>query len=125
MKTLSDFKHFLFCSIKVGQSFFTTHVIVSLNVQFTCTDNKLKLEDRSHKKKIMFCIAKTKCPEKDIKVSAKVLRNASFLALYCCGNQSQRSLLYVARFSRYKHFCVLQKIRKFKMSAIFGETKYF
>ena len=38
---------------------------------------KYKLEDRSQKKKIMFllfCIAKTKRPEKDIKVSAKVLR---------------------------------------------------
>ena len=55
-----------------------------------------------------------KRPEKDIKVSAKVLRNASFLALYCCGNQSQRSLLYLARFSRYKHFCVFQKKKKIK-----------
>ena len=44
----------------------------------------------------------------------KYLENASFLALYCCGNQSQRSLLYLARFSRYKHFCVLQKIEKIK-----------
>ena len=41
-QTLSDFKHFLFFSIKVVQSFFTRPVIVSLNVQFTCTDNKLK-----------------------------------------------------------------------------------
>ena len=77
------------------------------------------------KKKIMFLHSKNKRPEKDIKVSAKVLRNALFLALYCCGNQSQRSLLYLARFSRYKHFCVLQKIKKLKMSAIFGETKIF
>ena len=37
----------------------------------------------------------------------------------------QRSLLYLARFSRYKHFCVLQKIKKLKMSAIFGKTKIF
>ena len=37
-------------------------------------------------------------------------------------------LLYLERFSRYKHFCVLQflrKIRKFKMAAIFDETKFF
>ena len=37
-------------------------------------------------------------------------------------------LLYLARFSRYKHFYVLQflrKIRKFKMAGIFGETKFF
>ena len=37
-------------------------------------------------------------------------------------------LLYLARFSRYKHFCVLQflqKIRKFKMAAIFGVTNFF
>ena len=36
--------------------------------------------------------------------------------------------LYLVRFSRYKHFYVLQflrKIRKFKMAAIFGETKIF
>ena len=26
-------------------------------------------------------------------------------------------MLYLAQFSRYKHFCVLQKIRKFKMAA--------
>ena len=34
-------------------------------------------------------------------------------------------LLYLVRFSRYKHFCVLQFLRKFKMAAIFGETKIF
>ena len=36
--------------------------------------------------------------------------------------------LFLAQFSRYKHFCVLQflrKIRKFKMAAIFGESKFF
>ena len=58
----------------------------------------------------------------------KYKENALLLALYCCGNQRQRSLLYLARFSRYKHFCVLQflqKIRKFKMAAIFGETKFY
>ena len=37
-QTLSDFKHFLLFSIKVVQSFFTRPVIVSLNVQFTCTE---------------------------------------------------------------------------------------
>ena len=37
-------------------------------------------------------------------------------------------IAHLARFSRYKHFCVLQflwKIRKFKMAAIFGEIKIF
>ena len=36
--------------------------------------------------------------------------------------------LYLARFSRYKHFCVLQflrKIRKFKMATILGEKIFF
>ena len=36
--------------------------------------------------------------------------------------------LYLAQFLRYKHFCVLQflqKIRKFKMAAIFAETNVF
>ena len=36
--------------------------------------------------------------------------------------------LYLAQFSTYKHFYVLQflrKIRKFKMAAIFGETNFF
>ena len=43
---------------------------------------QIKLEDRSQKKKIMFLhIAKTKCPEKDIKVSAKVLRKCSISSL--------------------------------------------
>ena len=45
-----------------------------------------------------------------------------------CGSKISSKLLYLARFIRYKHFCVLQflrKIRKFKMAAIFGETKFF
>ena len=45
-----------------------------------------------------------------------------------CGSKISSKSLYLARFSRYKHFCVLQflrKIRKFKMAAIFGETKIF
>ena len=35
------------------------------------------------------------------------------------------SSLHIAQFSRYKHFCVLQKLWKFKMATIFGETKMF
>ena len=45
-----------------------------------------------------------------------------------CGSKILSKLLYLARFLRYKHFCVLQflrKIRKFKMAAIVGETKIF
>ena len=41
-----------------------------------------------------------------------------------CGSKILSKSLYLARFSRYKHFCVLQflrKIRKFKMA----ETKIF
>ena len=44
------------------------------------------------------------------------------------GSKISSKSLYLARFSRYKHFCVLQllrKIRKFKMAAIFSETKSF
>ena len=42
-------------------------------------------------------------------------------------NMSSKSL-YLAGFSRYKHFYVLQflrKIQKFKMAAIFGKTIFF
>ena len=45
-----------------------------------------------------------------------------------CGSKISSKSLYLAQFSRYKHFYVLQfvrKIRKFKMAAIFGETKFF
>ena len=45
-----------------------------------------------------------------------------------CGSKISSKSLYLARFLRYKHFCVLQflrKFRKFKMAAIFGETKFF
>ena len=45
-----------------------------------------------------------------------------------CRSKISSKSLYLARFSRYKHFCVLQflrKFRKFKMAAIFGETKIF
>ena len=44
------------------------------------------------------------------------------------GSKISSKLLYLARFSRYKHFCALQflrKFRKFKMAAIFGEIKIF
>ena len=44
------------------------------------------------------------------------------------GSKISSKSLYLAGFSRYKHFCVLQflrKIRKFKMAAIFAETKFF
>ena len=45
-----------------------------------------------------------------------------------CRSKISSKSLYVAGFSRYKHFYVLQflqKIRKFKMAAIFGETNFF
>ena len=42
-----------------------------------------------------------------------------------CGSKISSKSLYLAGFSRYKHFCVLQFLRKFKMAAIFGETKIF
>ena len=45
-----------------------------------------------------------------------------------CGSKFSSKSLYLAEFSRYKHFYVLQflrKIRKFKMAAIFGETNFF
>ena len=45
-----------------------------------------------------------------------------------CGSKILSKLLYLARFLRYKHFCVLQflrKFRKFKMAAILGEIKIF
>ena len=45
-----------------------------------------------------------------------------------CGSKISSKVLYLVRFLRYKHFYVLQflrKIRKFKMAAIFGETKSF
>ena len=44
------------------------------------------------------------------------------------GSKISSKSLYLAGFLRYKHFYVLQflrKIRKFKMAAIFGETKFF
>ena len=44
------------------------------------------------------------------------------------GSKISSKSLYLARFSRYKHFSVLQflrKIRKFKMAAIFGEINFF
>ena len=45
-----------------------------------------------------------------------------------CGSKISSKSLYLAQFSRYRYFCVLQflqKIRKFKMAAIFGKTNIF
>ena len=44
-----------------------------------------------------------------------------------CGSKISSKSLHLVRFSRYKHFYVLQflrKIRKFKMAAIFGKTNF-
>ena len=52
----------------------------------------------------------------------------SYSADIPCGSKILSKSLYLAGFSRYKHFYVLQflrKIRKFKMAAIFSETKIF
>ena len=42
-----------------------------------------------------------------------------------CGSKISSKSLYLAGFSRYKHFYVLQFLRKFKMAGIFGEIKIF
>ena len=45
-----------------------------------------------------------------------------------CSSKISSKLVYLAGFSRYKHLYVLQllqKNRKFKMAAIFGETNFF
>ena len=45
-----------------------------------------------------------------------------------CGSKISSKSLYLVQFSRYKHFYVLQflrKIQKFKMAGIFGERKIF
>ena len=50
------------------------------------------------------------------------------LQSYPVGKKNSSKSLYLVQFLRYKHFCVLQflrKIRQFKLSAIFGETKFF
>ena len=52
----------------------------------------------------------------------------NYSAEISCGSKISSKSLYLARFLRYKHFCVLQflrKVRKFKMAAILGETKFF
>ena len=44
-----------------------------------------------------------------------------------CGSKISSKSLYLAGFSRYKHYVLqfLRKIQKFKMAAIFGEIKFF
>ena len=42
-----------------------------------------------------------------------------------CGSKISSKSLYLARFSRYKHFYVLQFCGKFKMAAIFCEKFFF
>ena len=52
----------------------------------------------------------------------------NYAAVIPCASKISAKSLYLARFSRKKHFCVLQflrKFRKFKMAAILGETKFF
>ena len=66
-------------------------------------------------------------PEKDITVSARVLRKCSTSSLILFSKQSLRGVLYIAQFLRYKLFCVLhflRKIRKFKMAAILGRQHF-
>ena len=42
-----------------------------------------------------------------------------------CWSKISLKSLYLAGFSRYNHFYVLQFCEKFKMAAIFGETNFF
>ena len=52
----------------------------------------------------------------------------SILHIYPAGPKISPKSLYLARFRRYKQFCVFPfwaKIRKFKMAAIFGKRKNF
>ena len=56
------------------------------------------------------------------------LNRHGYSAVIFCGSKISSKSLYLVRFSRYKHFYVLQflrKIRKFKMAGIFGEIKFF
>ena len=59
----------------------------------------------------------------------KIFQNwEKYSAEISCGSKILSKSLYLARFLRYKPFCVLQflrKFRKFKMAAILGETKIF
>ena len=55
-------------------------------------------------------------------VRQKFLENwDGYSAEILCGLKISSKSLYLARFLRYKHFCVL----RFKMAAIFGEIKFF
>ena len=47
----------------------------------------------------------------------------SILQMYPRGQKFRRNH-YLAPLRRYKQFCVLSKIRKFKMAAMFGERKF-
>ena len=53
----------------------------------------------------------------------KYEENALLLALYCCGNQSLWSLLYLALFSRYNHFC--EKFENSKWPPFLARQKCF
>ena len=59
----------------------------------------------------------------------KIFQNlVSYSAELAYGSKILLIWLYLAQISRYKHFCVLQslrKIQKYKMAAIFGLTKIF
>ena len=73
-----------------------------------------------------FCTAKTKHPEKDIKGSAKVLRKCSASSFIVLWQPKLAGLLYLAWFSRYKHFCVLQFLQKIQNGRHFlAKQKFF
>ena len=46
----------------------------------------------------------------------------SYSAGVTCVSKNSLKLLYLAQFSRYKHFCVLKKNLKFKMAAKLGKA---
>ena len=82
-------------------------------------ESKRKTRGSLVKQSDSFCMAKTKCPEKEKKWQLN----------HVCGLKSLAKSLYGALFSRYKHFFVflqfLQKIGKFEMAVIFGGTNFF
>ena len=76
-----------------------------------------------------FCVKFEKSKWPPFLASQKFFENwHGYSAEIPCGSKMSSKSLYLARFSRYKHFYVLQflrKIRKFKMAAIFGEINFF
>ena len=129
--------------VKIALSSTVFEIYAFLCLEILAKNSKIQNGRHFGRDKFFFCFCTSKlepCPQNimaghHLKSMAAILGKTKFFENWddysveiSCASKILSKSLYLARLSRYKHFCVLQflrKIGKFKMAAILGETNFF